>query len=99
MDLVVALGNPLKDRFGQLHRAKLTLAQFGAGLVERKLGETHSMILGTLKNVPSRSGALANRASALGRLVTWSSRRVLVIFAAWLNNWTSAVSSWFNLSM
>ena len=66
MDLVVGVGNPLKDRFGQLHRAKLTLAQFGAGLVERKLSETHSMILGTLKNVPSRSGALANRASAFG---------------------------------
>ena len=34
---------------------------------------------------PSRSGALASRASALGRLVTWSSRSALAMSAAWLN--------------
>ena len=56
MDFVVGVGDPLKDRFGQLHRAKLTLAQFCAGLVERKLQRNSFDDLGNFEKCPVAIG-------------------------------------------
>ena len=56
MDLVVGVGNPLKDRFGELDRAKLTLAQFVAGIVERKLRRNSFDDLRNLEKCPVAIG-------------------------------------------
>src|SRR5262249_34269887 len=91
---IVGVGDALVNRFGELHRGELALAQLGGSFVERQLGETHSMIFGTLKKVASRSGALARSASASGLLVTRSVRSALAASSsAWLKGSTCAVSS------
>src|SRR5215510_10912314 len=99
MQFLFCLGDSPKDGLCELLRRKLPLMEFFPSFVERECSKTHSMILGTWKKWFSRAGALAKSTSALGSLVTASSRIGFLVFAVWVNGSTLEVSNWLSFSM
>src|SRR5262249_10300622 len=103
IQLRLACGDPAQGLARQVGRRELAGAQpprrLGNGqLVEHGVGARHSMILGTRKKSPSRAGALASKVSALGVLVTTSSRHGAVKSSTCAVGSTAEVSSSFSFS-